>query len=116
MHIYLIRHGETDWNTKLLFQGHSNTSLNKNGIRQAVCMGKELKDVRIDALISSDLNRAKETALEIRKLSNFRYKISVDRDLRERDYGNLEGKEYDLYHSQKKGFTGEKDREFFARV
>lgn len=115
MHIYLIRHGETDWNTKFLFQGQSDTELNKTGIMQARCIAKEFKGRKIGGIISSDLKRACKTAEIIAAACN-RKKIEKDRRLRERHYGNLEGKLYELYRHKKKDFTGEKDGKFFPRV
>lgn len=116
MYIYLIRHGETDWNNKFLFQGQTDIPLNKTGLMQARAIAKEFKHRQIDAIISSDLKRAYQTAYEIKKVSGLKGKIHTMKSLRERDYGNLEGTTYDRYHSQKKGFTGEKDPEFFARL
>jgi broad specificity phosphatase PhoE len=116
MHIYLIRHGETDWNTKLLYQGHSDTGLNKTGIMQARSMAGELKNRRIKAVISSDLKRAYKTADIIRRACGIKGRIKADRRLRERDYGNLEGRRYEFFKSRKKDFNGEKDGPFFSRV
>ncbi len=116
MHIYLIRHGETDWNTKLLYQGHSDTELNKNGIMQARCIAKELKSRRIKAVASSDLKRAYKTAEIVRNACGIKTAVKKDRRLRERDYGSLEGKLYGFFKSRKKTFNGEKDTLFFSRV
>ena len=116
MYIYLVRHGETDWNNKFLFQGQTDIPLNKTGLMQARAIAKEFKMRKIGAIISSDLKRAYQTAMEIKKASGLKGRIHQMKSLRERDYGNLEGTTYDRYHSQKKGFTGEKDREFFARL
>lgn len=116
MHIYLVRHGETDWNTKFLFQGQSDTELNKTGVMQAKCIAKEFKGRKISAIISSDLKRAHKTAEIIAASCGCRAKVAKDKRLRERDYGNLEGKLYNLYHNKKKNFTGEKDHKFFPRV
>jgi 2,3-bisphosphoglycerate-dependent phosphoglycerate mutase len=116
LHIYLIRHGETDWNTKFLFQGQSDTELNKTGIMQAKSIAKEFKDRNIGGIISSDLKRAFKTAEIIASACGCRAKIEKDKRQRERHYGNLEGKLYELYRHQKKGFTGERDSRFFPRV
>jgi broad specificity phosphatase PhoE len=116
MHIYLIRHGETDWNTKFLFQGQSDTELNKNGIMQAKSIAKEFKGRKIGGIISSDLKRAYKTAEIIASACGCRAKIQKDKRLRERHYGNLEGKLYELYRHKNKDFTGERDEKFFPRV
>ncbi len=116
MYIYLVRHGETDWNNKFLFQGQTDIPLNKTGLMQARAIAREFKNRKIGAVISSDLKRAYQTAVEIRKASGLKAKIHKMKTFRERNYGNLEGTTYDRYHSQRKGYTGERDKEFFARL
>jgi len=116
MNIYLVRHGETDWNTKLLYQGHTDIKLNKRGVNQAEFIAKEFKDKDIQVVISSDLKRAYKTAEIIKKTCGYKGNIIKDRRLRERSYGNLEGQLYSLYHNNRKDFTGEKDKVFFKRV
>lgn len=48
MKIYLIRHGETSWNTLGRLQGRTDIELNENGIRLAKITGEKLKDVHFD--------------------------------------------------------------------
>lgn len=115
MIIYLVRHGETDWNDKLLFQGHSDTELNKNGVNQAKRIAKYFKDKKIDIILSSDLKRAYKTAEIIKKEIKFKGKIIKSELLRERNYGSLEGQSYNLFSRNKK-FDGEKDRLFLGRL
>ena len=115
MILYLVRHGETEWNEKLLFQGHSNTSLNKNGIDQAKKIAKYFKDKKVDIIYSSDLKRAFDTAKIIKNSLKFKGKIIKSELLRERNYGSLEGKHYNLFFDRKK-FDGEKDNVFFSRL
>lgn len=58
--VYIVRHGQTDYNIKRLIQGHYNSSLNDSGRSQAVILGKYLRsntDIRFDAVFSSDLQR-----------------------------------------------------------
>jgi broad specificity phosphatase PhoE len=116
LYIYLVRHGETDWNTGFLFQGQTDIPLNKTGISQAKHIASELKDKEIDVIISSDLLRARRTAEEIRKACPGKWPVKTFRGLRERDYGNFEGKRYDQLAVGGRGFTGEKDKKFFARI
>ncbi|EKE14925.1 MAG: hypothetical protein ACD_12C00243G0001 [uncultured bacterium] len=88
--IYLTRHGETEWNEKKLIQGHSDIPLNKKGELQAKQLGKELEDVHFDAVFSSDLLRAKNSA-EIITLEN-KLPIVATNALKERFFGRFEGK------------------------
>jgi len=60
--ILLIRHGETAGNREGLFRGHKDFPLNENGIRQAKALAQELACRQIDAIYSSPLSRAMETA------------------------------------------------------
>lgn len=87
--LYLIRHGETEWNVKKLIQGHTDSPLTKNGLNQAKKLANEFKNKKIDAIFSSDLTRAKRTA-EIIALEK---KLAVETSelLRERNFGKYEG-------------------------
>ena len=63
--ILIIRHGQTAWNTQKRLQGHSDIPLNENGRLQAVTLAEILRDEPLDAIFSSDLQRAYQTAYEI---------------------------------------------------
>lgn len=62
--LYLIRHGETDWNLNGRWQGHVDVPLNSVGYKQAGLLAQRLRaeGVRIDVIYSSDLARAYQTA------------------------------------------------------
>ena len=62
MKILLVRHGETDFNKNKLIQGHSDIVLNETGKEQAINAGQKITDFDIDAVFSSPLKRALETA------------------------------------------------------
>lgn len=94
--LYLVRHGETDWNTKGIIQGHSDIPLNKNGINQAKNLAKKLRSVNFSAVFSSDLLRAKKTAEIIAMEKKLAIKTTIA--LRERYFGKYEGKHYSLLH------------------
>jgi len=88
--IYLVRHGETDWNAQNIIQGTKGLALNKKGLRQAMEAAKRLKQIKFDVAYSSDLVRAKKTT----EIIALEHKISVttNQALRERTYGEFEGK------------------------
>lgn len=88
--IVFWRHGQTDWNIKNRFQGHSDISLNSAGISQARRSAAILAGMNPTKIISSDLDRAFKTATELAKIVNL--EIIKDQDLRETNGGNWEGK------------------------
>lgn len=90
--ILLIRHGETAWNAVRKLQGHLNIPLNAEGRRQAQALAAGLQQEKLTAIISSDLQRAMQTAGEIARLQGLPTRI--DAALRERCFGDFEGKLY----------------------
>lgn len=88
--IYLTRHGETEWNEKKLIQGHTDIPLNTKGKKQAKLLGKQLKNVNFNAVFSSDLLRAEDSAEIIIKEKDMT--VIKTRKLRERFFGRFEGK------------------------
>ncbi len=125
--IYLVRHGETDWNVKKLIQGHLNILLNEKGKIQAKKLAEKLTHVKFNAVFSSDLIRAKKTA-EIIVLEK-KLTVITTKALRERYFGHFQGKHIEVLKqklgeqiglskkSQKKyGFEDvENDEEIIAR-
>lgn len=87
--LYLVRHGETEWNKKGIIQGKSDIPLNSNGIKQAGNLAEKLKNLKFDKIYSSDLQRAGKTAEII--AANRDITIITDRAIRERDFGRFEG-------------------------
>lgn len=88
--IYIVRHGQTDWNTIGRIQGWQDIELNGRGIEQARILREKLKDVEFDEVISSPLKRALRTAKEI---TGRKYKdIKKDKRIIERCNGEREGK------------------------
>jgi phosphoserine phosphatase len=78
--LYLVRHGETEWNASNKIQGNMDTELNKMGIMQAEFVASKLAEESIDAIYTSSLKRAKTTAqiiseqikVEVKELHEFR--------------------------------------------
>lgn len=94
MDIYLLRHGETDWNKKRLLQGHTDTLLNEKGRRQVEDTVRKLADlgIRMDAIVASPLKRAGETAVIAARVLDYpQEKIVVEDLLIERGFGEGEG-------------------------
>lgn len=87
--LILVRHGETDWNRERRWQGHADTPMNETGRKQARALARTLTGAPIAAVYSSDLRRAHETA-EIVAAAH-QLPVSVDRRLREIDFGEWEG-------------------------
>ena len=87
--LLLVRHGETDWNAEGRLQGHTDRPLSYFGRRQAQQLAEELDGEELEAIYSSDLARARETAEIVgRKLG---LPTVLDPDLREKDWGTWEG-------------------------
>jgi glucosyl-3-phosphoglycerate phosphatase len=87
--LVLWRHGQTAWNAQRRFQGHSDISLDETGHEQARSAARYLAAMRPDAIFSSDLARAAETAGYLGELTGL--PVQLDKDLRERGGGAWEG-------------------------
>lgn len=97
MQVFLVRHGQTDWNIENKAQGHYDIPLNKVGHSQAAELAKKLLQKEVVNVFSSDLLRCQQTIasyLQASKISpNYRT------DLRERTFGEMEGLDYVQLHS-----------------
>lgn len=89
MKIYLVRHGETDWNKAYRFQGQADIPLNENGIALAEKTAQALQEIPFEAVFSSPLCRAVETAKIL--TGKRRLSIKTDRRLQEIGFGVCEG-------------------------
>jgi probable phosphoglycerate mutase len=84
----IVRHGETAWNAEHRVQGQLDIPLSEIGIKQAQAAARILGREKFDAIYSSDLSRAMQTAQPT--ASALGMKILTDKDLRERHYGMFE--------------------------
>lgn len=87
--LLLVRHGETDWNAERRFQGHADPSLNDVGRNQAQEVADALVGERVDAVYTSDLARARETAEIIAERLGI--PVIALEELREIDVGEWQG-------------------------
>jgi len=87
--LFLIRHGQTNWNMEGRYQGNCDIELNSTGIKQAELASKYLSRVKFSKIYSSPLKRTMETA----NIVNRRTEVAIEtyEDLKEVDFGKWEG-------------------------
>jgi probable phosphoglycerate mutase len=85
--VWLIRHGETEWARDLRHTGRTDVALTDRGRGAAREVGRRLRDLSFELVLSSPLSRALETA----RLAGFGDRVRLDPDLAEWDYGRFEG-------------------------
>jgi probable phosphoglycerate mutase len=90
--IIAIRHGQTAWNAEMRMQGQLDTALDARGRWQAEQIACALHDEAIDAIVSSDLARAMDTAWPLAQRHGLR--VRADAALRERSFGVFQGFTY----------------------
>lgn len=97
---YLIRHGQTEWNRTRRFQGQTDVALDETGEQQAARLAERLREegVHFDALYTSDLKRASDTAQAVSAAIGL-HPIPVP-ELREIDVGTWSGLLWDEINSQ----------------
>jgi glucosyl-3-phosphoglycerate phosphatase len=88
--LLLWRHGQTTFNVERRFQGQTDVPLNAVGRQQAETVARYIAAFRPDAIYSSDLSRAVQTAEPLARLTGLT--VQLDKDLRERNGGAWEGK------------------------
>lgn len=92
MRLYLVRHGQTDWNVQKRAQGHTDRPLDSVGLQQAKMVGKAFLDHPVSRILTSDLLRAKQTAEEVAR--RVKLPVEVTPNLRERGFGEWEGQNF----------------------
>ena len=89
--VHLVRHGQSEYNARGRVQGHTNSPLTPQGRAQARAAGEALKGRKVDAIYTSDLLRALQTAEEMGEVMGMEPKPVEG--LREVSLGQWEGKE-----------------------
>ncbi|HCT63805.1 MAG TPA: histidine phosphatase family protein [Lachnospiraceae bacterium] len=87
--LYLIRHGETEWNKARRFQGWTDIELSDEGVEQARLLGQRFTKINIDEIYASPLKRAVATALPIAKTKGI--EIIKNENFKEINFGEWEG-------------------------
>lgn len=87
--IYLVRHGQTEANKTGVLQGHLDSPLTEEGIRQAVARSQTFRDIDFADAFASDLFRAEKTAQII--LADRELAVQTTQLLRERSFGSFDG-------------------------
>jgi 2,3-bisphosphoglycerate-dependent phosphoglycerate mutase len=90
--LVLLRHGQTAWNAEQRIQGQLDVPLNALGEWQAQRLADNLAHEDIDAMYSSDLSRAQQTAAPLAQRCGLA--VGLDAGLRERGFGSFEGQTY----------------------
>lgn len=89
MRLYLVRHGQTEWNVNGRAQGHTDIDLDEVGKEQARCLAQAFQEICVSKVVTSDLKRAYNTARAVHEVSGGDF--IVDPRLRERSFGEWEG-------------------------
>ncbi len=88
--LYVVRHGETDWNAAQRWQGQTDVPLNDHGRSQARAVAHSLRAAGVCGVVASDLSRAQETARIVASELGVSIRY-LDVELRERSFGCFEG-------------------------
>jgi broad specificity phosphatase PhoE len=99
--IMLARHGETEWNVSEIFRGRRDVGLSEMGIKQAELLGNYLIDLKVEAIYSSPLKRALDTARYVAK--HHRLDVNVVSGLTDFNYGAWEGLTHQEVRSKYRG-------------
>jgi len=98
MRLFLIRHGQTEWNDSSRAQGHTDTSLDTTGLHQSELLGESFRGIAVDKVITSDLKRSWQTAEPVARVTGA--PMVRDARIRERTFGDWEGQDYHMVGEQ----------------
>ena len=98
MKLYVMRHGQTDWNAAGKVQGCTDIELNENGVEQAQKAREKFNQCEIDVILCSPLKRTRKTAEIVNQ--DKQVPIVFEERLKERNFGDLEGKRPEKYQQK----------------
>jgi len=101
MKLYVVRHGETDWNVAKRWQGHADIPLNALGHAQARETAEALRGIPFTAIVSSPLSRASQTADAIAALVGL--PVETEPLLIERNVGEMSGRTVEQWRADHPG-------------
>jgi broad specificity phosphatase PhoE len=104
LRLILVRHSQTDANLNRFLQGQSDGLLNATGLEQAEALGRHLKDFPIDAIISSPLRRAQQTAAAIARYHHL--DVQTSKLVTEWNCGLLDGVPAEVFRQKLQEFAG----------
>lgn len=130
LEIYFIRHGETDWNTRRILQGKSDSNLTSEGIMQAKKLGEKIRHIDFDKIYSSPLKRAVDTTgyilgdqkMEVLPMPEFEeIGLGAVEGIEREDFLRMYPKEYDAFWAFSEDYAphtygGESFQELFIRI
>lgn len=124
MMMYIVRHGETDWNRERRVQGHTDIELNDYGRKLAEETAEGVRDIKLDLCFTSPLKRAKETAMIV--LGGRQIPVYDEPRIQEICFGRYEGvkiggededsRAFDRFFSDTEHYTAPKDGETVHRL
>ena len=92
MKLYVMRHGQTDWNVRQVYQGQTDIPLNETGLAQAQAAKEKVWPGMVDLILCSCLTRARQTAAAVNEI--LRVPVIYRPDMIERAFGEWEGRSY----------------------
>jgi alpha-ribazole phosphatase len=102
LELYLVRHGKSTWNETGRIQGQTDVPLSEEGLSQARQLYQRIKDWSFDAVYSSDLQRARQTA----EIALPNYELQFDQRLREIHLGEFQGRTwFDMTDAERDVFS-----------
>lgn len=105
LQVYLVRHGETQWNAERRIQGQSDSALTEKGERQAWQVAERVKSLGITHVIASDLGRTRRTADIIAQACGC--DVLLDPRLRELNMGVLERRHLDTLSEEEESWRSQ---------